>query len=142
MQKWLYHLKHRYWNLNNIVLLVALILASSWVWGSITTMQRNFTLQKEVDARKRQLELTRLEVATLEYRQNYLRSDEYKELAAREKLGLVVPGEKMLILPPNSQKAKQFDEKKPTVERNVAVESSNLSQWISFFTGSNATVYR
>lgn len=140
IKKKLYHLKHKYWNFNNIVLVVALLLASSWVWGAITTMQRNFVLQKDIEARKRQVELTRLEVATLEYQQNYYRSDEYRELAARERLGLALPGEKVLVLPPNSPQAERsFNQNaaKTTESDTSFNESSNLAQWLNFFSGKN-----
>lgn len=137
IKRWLYHVKHRYGTFNNVVILVALVIAASWVWGAVNTMQRNYGLQRDIDARKRQLELTRLEVATLEYQQNYYRSDEYRELAAREKLGLVAPGEKVLLLPPNSAEARAADEQGP---QDVAITDdaegkSNVEQWVSFLIG-------
>ena len=89
------------------ILAVALLIAASWAWGSVTVMQRNFALQKDADEQQRQLQLTQLEVDTLQYQQNYYKSDEYKDLAARKFLGLASPGEKVLILPPNSQAAKE-----------------------------------
>lgn len=138
IQKWLYHVKHRYWNLNNAAMLVALVVAFSWVWGSIATMQRNYALQKKVDDSKRQLEITKLEVATLQYEQNYYKSDEYKDLSAREHLRLASPGEKVLILPDNSATAKNYDTtiaKKPTV---VEAPPSNFEQWLRFLSGQTA----
>lgn len=135
--KHLKHFWHRHGTMNNIVMVVALVIAASWVWGSVTTMQRNYTLQKEVDDRKRQLELTKLEVATLEYQQNYYRSDEYKELAARERLGLALPDEKVLILPPNSEAAKQ-EPKAPVATANDTSGASNFEQWMNFLFGNNS----
>lgn len=137
IKRWLYHIKHRYGTFNNVVILVALVIAASWVWGAVNTMQRNYGLQRDIDARKRQLELTRLEVATLEYQQNYYRSDEYRELAAREKLGLVAPGEKVLLLPPNSAEAKAADRQSaPSVAADdETAGKSNFEQWMSFLMG-------
>ena len=141
-------LARRYWRhygtMNNIVIGVALLIAAGWAWGSITTMQRNFSLQKEVDAEQRQLELTDLEVQTLQYQQNYYKSDEYKDLSAREHLGLASPGEKVLFLPPNSAAVKheseqQKDETAATATRPVPGSApSNLEQWINFFSGASA----
>ena len=141
IQKRVRHLWRTYGTLNNIVMAVALAIAASWVWGTITQMQTNFAAQKAVDDQQRQLQLTQLEVETLKYQRNYYSSDEYKDLAAREKLGLVAAGEKVLILPPNSQAVKDADaaEEKRTTQRIVAkTTDSNLTQWLKFLTGQSA----
>lgn len=136
----LHLLWRQYGTRENIVLGIALVIAASWAWGSIATMQRNYALQKEVDAKQRELELTNLEVQTLQYQQNYYQSDEYKDLAARDKLGLASPGEKVLVLPPNSAAVKAEDEKAAasTVASAPGSASSNLEQWISFLFGGSA----
>ena len=126
----------RYLTTNNIVALIAAVLVLSWVWGSIGMMQRNYTLQKNVDDKKREVELLSLQVETLKFQQNYLKSDEYKELAAREKLGLVMPGEKVLILPANSPVAKDSG-----MTENATVEvspPSNFELWLNFLLGNNS----
>jgi cell division protein FtsB len=121
--------------MNNIVLIIALLVAASWTWGSMQAMQRNYTLQKDLDSKQRQVQLLKLEADTLKFQQNYYKSDEYKELAVRERLGLVFPGEKVLILSPNSDQAKQADaayDKKTVV---ATVQSSNFEQWVNFLFG-------
>jgi cell division protein FtsB len=127
--------------MNNVVITIALIVAASWAWGSITVMQRNFALQKEADEQQRQLQLTELEVDTLTYQQNYYKSDEYKDLAARTYLGLASPGEKVLILPPNSAAAKAEDTESDSSQKpkaNQGSAQSNFEQWMSFLTGGNS----
>jgi uncharacterized protein YoxC len=74
LYKRLQHYKRVYATLNNGVVLIALVVAVSWVWGSISVMQTNFSAQKMVDEQKRQLELTQLQVDTLKYEQNYYKS--------------------------------------------------------------------
>jgi cell division protein FtsB len=141
IRKIIYTIRHKYWTFNNIVIAVAFLIAASWVWGSLQVMQRNFTLQREVDQKNRQLQLTELQTQSLELQQRYYQTDEYRELAARESLGLVMPGENVLILPENSQAAKDADK-----ETSVAVSSnqpttSNLEQWLNFlFGGYNRTI--
>ena len=65
IQKRVRHLWRTYGTLNNIVMAVALAIAASWVWGTITQMQTNFAAQKAVDDQQRQLQLSQLEVETL-----------------------------------------------------------------------------
>ena len=141
ISKRLRHLWHTYGSLNNIVMVVALLIAASWAWGSISIMQTNFDAQKVVDDQKRQLELTQLQVDTLQYQQNYYNSDEYKDLAAREDLGLASPGEKELILPPNSAKAKQednVDAQQQLTQPTVGSAQNNFDQWMGFLLGTTA----
>jgi hypothetical protein len=67
-----------------------------------------------------------------------IRSEEYKELAVRERLGLVAPGEKVLFLPANSQAAKDADARLTAKKQAVSTEPvGNLQQWLNFLFGGN-----
>ena len=105
-----YRVKKDYFTLNNAVIAVAFIIAANWVWGSLGVMQKNFTLQKELDDKSRQLIVAQLDTDNAKLEQRYYQTDEYKELAVRQRLGLVTPGESVLILPPNSEAVKNADE--------------------------------
>jgi hypothetical protein len=137
IRKWYYHFRHRYVTMNNVVITVALIIGASWTWGSIEMMQRNYGLQKEVDSRKREQQLADLEVQTLMYQQNYYKSAEYQDLAMRQRLGMTDAGEKALILPPNSQAAKDADSASGQKTPHVIVQESNFQQWANFLFGAN-----
>ena len=123
--------------------MLAIIIAISWVMGTMSTIQTNFSAQRALDEKKQQLRLAQLEVETLKYEQ---KSDEYKELEARSKLGLAYPGEKQLILPENSAAVKSLDSQddsssyvKTAPRGNTpAVHKSNFQQWIDFLTGKTA----
>ncbi|MEO6109627.1 MAG: hypothetical protein ABIP50_01275 [Candidatus Saccharimonadales bacterium] len=134
IRRLIYTARNRYLTLNNVVILVAFLIAASWVWGSLGMMQRNYNLQKEVDYKKRQLELVELQKDNLNLQKRYYQTAEYQELAVRESLGLVRPGEKVLILPENSQAAKDADAVK-TVAAVPIEQSSNLEQWVNFLFG-------
>lgn len=116
--------------MDNIILAVLLAVVISWIWGSISSMERNYSLQKELEIKKRQLQIAKIEQRTLELEQNYLKSDEYQELAARQNLGLVAEGESVIIL--NDYPAETVAEKKPTKK------DSNFSEWMNFIFGGNA----
>ena len=134
LQKLYYHVRHRYFTTNNAVIAVALFIAVSWAWGSVDVMERNYKLQREIDHKNRELKLVQLETDTLRYQQKYYKSDEYKELAVRQRLGLVAPGEKVLILPPNTLAASD-DETAPNPR---AVKPSNTQQWLNLLFGGRA----
>jgi len=137
IRKFIYHARHNYLTFNNLVILTAFLIAAGWVWGSLQVMQRNYGLQKEVDYKKRQLQLAELQKDSLELQKRYYETNEYKELAARESLGLVMPGEKVLILPDNSEAAKASDAKKSGTVAVVVPQdkTSNLEQWLNFLFG-------
>jgi hypothetical protein len=129
-----YHIRHNYVTLNNVVVLVAFVIAAGWVWGSLTAMQRNYTLQKSVDLKKQELTLAQLQVTNLQLQQKYYQTPEYQELAARESLDLALSGEKQLILPPNTQQAIDADGS-ATVQTVDTQKTSNLEQWVNFLFG-------
>jgi len=137
IRKIIYTIRHKYLTFNNVVIAAAFFIAASWVWGSLGVMQRNYTLQKEVDIKQRQLQLTRLQRDNLEFQKRFYQTDEYKELAVRETLGLVRPGEKLLILPDNSAEAKAAD---APVQQAAVVQQAvpNLQQWLNFLFGGNS----
>ena len=125
------HFKHRFWNSQNLVLLIGLFIALSFIWGSLETMQANYARQREIDLKQRQLELATLQRDNLSLEQRYYQTAEYQELKAREALGLVQPGEHVLILPPSSA-----DEDSQTRSGlSGVVEPSNFEQWVNFLFG-------
>lgn len=131
INKIIYHVRHNYLTLNNVIIAVAFLIAASWIWGSLDMMQRNYALQKQIDFKKRQLELTELQRTNLSLEKSYYQTAEYQELAARESLGLVRPGESVLILPPNTVAAQE----KTAAVAAATTQVSNLEQWINFLFG-------
>jgi hypothetical protein len=138
IRRLVYHIRHNYFTLNNAVIAIAFMIAAGWVWGSLGVMQRNYDLQKDLDYKKRQLQLAELQTSSLELEGRYYRTREYQELAIRQDLGLGLPGESVLVLPPNSKAAKDAD---TVTKAQVSVEpqkSSNFNQWMNFLFGANS----
>lgn len=131
----MYAVRHTYLTFNNLVIVAAFVIAAGWVWGSLGVMQRNFELQKEVDYRRQQLELAQLQVDNLALQNQYYQTNEYRELEARRSLGLVLPGERVLILPENSEAAKQRDQTNVQVVVPPQENVTNLEQWLNFLFG-------
>jgi cell division protein FtsB len=118
-------------NLNNGVLVVALLIAFSWVWSTIDAIQRNFKLQQQVDDLRQEIAVQDLKNKSSEFQNKYYASGEYQELSARERLNKASPGEKVLILPPNTVHSEEL-----TVQTETPiVERSNFAQWMYFLFG-------
>jgi hypothetical protein len=137
IHKLYYHIRFRYFTLNNLVIGVALIIGAGWTWGSVGMMQRNFDLQKEVDAKARQQTLLELQTQNLAYEQRYYKSLEYQEFALRDRMGLARKGEKALVLPPNSKEAKAADARLANKPSAQAEPVGNVEQWMNFLFGGN-----
>lgn len=118
------------------VLFLGTLVGLYFVWNAVLMIERNYNLQKQLDAKVRELQLAQLETASLELEKRYFTTAEYQELIARESLGLALPGEKLLVLPPNSDAAINSDK---AVQNEVVVddEESNIQKWIDFLSGRN-----
>lgn len=123
--------------MNNMVMAVALVVGAGWAWASVGAMQRNYALQKEVDAKIRDQKLLELETQNLAFQQKYYKSAEYQELALRERMGLARPNERMLLLPPNTAAAKEADGKLAKKAAAREPDEANVQQWINFIFGGN-----
>lgn len=137
INKLIYHVRHRYLTMNNLVVVIAAFIAVSWAWASVGVVQRNYALQAEIDDKLRQQQLIQLQTENMAYEQRYYKSTEYQALEVRKRLGLAEKGEKVLILPPNSQSAKDADTVVTTEATSTtsATEPNDLQQWVNFLFG-------
>lgn len=135
-RKIIYQLRKNLFQRDVGVLVLGVIIGGYFVINALSMLDRNYNLQKQLDDKYRQLEITKLEAASLQLENRYFKTREYQELVARQDLGLAMPGEKVLILPENSAQAKQAD-KVTSEEQVVVVTQPNLNQWFDFFSGKN-----
>jgi cell division protein FtsB len=79
------------------LLFVAIVLLISW--SGIKTIQTNYGLQKQISVLNQQNTVQRLQNNNLALQNDYLNSNQYLELSARQNFGLAAPGEQELIVP-------------------------------------------
>jgi len=120
-----------HFTLNNGVLIVALLITMSWVWGTVGAIQQNFMLQQQVDGLGQQIAYQELENQTLTFENQYFQSNEYLEVSARDHLSLANPGEKLLILPPETA----HDSAPAAATQTPINKRSNFQQWLYFLFG-------
>ena len=56
----LYNRYRQYLNIQNGTIVLALLIAMGWMWGTVQTLQKNFRYQQEVDALTQNVELVQL----------------------------------------------------------------------------------
>ena len=118
--------------IDNVIIVVSVIVAAAWIWGSISSMERNYSLQRQLELKTREKLLAEIQYKTLEFENKYLHSEEYQELAARENLGLASEGENVLILETYPKQETENSSSKSDKE------DSNFTQWMNFIFGGNA----
>lgn len=117
-------------NLNNGVLVLAVVITLSWAWGTVHAIQRNFVLQQQVDSLQQEVALIELENQTLEFQKSYYSTPEFLELSARQQLNKALPGEKVIVLPANKVPPANLSVEDLPL-KNIK-DRSNFDQWIYF----------
>jgi cell division protein FtsB len=127
----------KHFSFNDLLLVGALLIALGLAWNTVGAMQRNYRLQQKHDQIKAEVELYELQNQNLKYNIAYLKTDDYLELAARDKFNKALPGETLVYLP-SSGAAPQAPVAKSTVQKKVAEPKGwrgNLQSWWRFLQG-------
>lgn len=134
IRRFLYKLKHDLVSVDGVIFGLTIFFTLTWTWGAISALSRNWSLAQRVESRRKALAVMRLEVENLELENEYYKSAEYQELAARAKQNKLLEGETLIYLPNNSEaaKSKHQNETVATIEEDTP---SNFSQWLSFLFG-------
>ena len=125
-----YKMRHDFLAVENIIFVLAVVLCLLWTYQSITAMSRNWTLSEKLTTERKELELLSVEIETAELENEYYQTSEYQELSARKYLDKQYPGEKMVVLPANSETARQKHQSAPVVQQEQ--QYSNFEKWMKF----------
>ena len=110
-------------------------------WSSVKVVQTNYDLQKQISAMMQENDVQSLENNNLKLKNQYFKTNEYLELAARRHFNKALPGEKLLIIPKEVALANSVEVPKPkTAADNIAetVKASgsslqrNFNAWLDF----------
>lgn len=130
----------KYISFNDLILIAALLVALGLAWNTVAAMQRNYYLQQKYNQLSAEVELQKIKNQNLRYNIEYLKSDEFLELAAREKFNKASPGETLVYLPSNGESQKAV-----VATNNIAPKKpqetgwrANVHQWWLFLQGRTA----
>ena len=127
-----YKLKHDFLAVENIVLAVAVAMCLVWTYQSVVAMTRNWELAERLNAEKKNLQLLEIEVEAAELENDYYKTEEYQELAARKLNNKKLSGENMVYVPKNSEAAKNKHQNIEIVVQDEGEEYSNIEKWMRF----------
>ena len=126
-----FKLRHDFFTVENVVLILAIVLCLTWTYQSIVAMSRNWELSERLTTERKTLELLSLEVEAAGLQNEYYKTEEYQELMARKTLDKKMAGENMVVMPENSEYAKD-KHKQPKKSILEETDRTNFEKWLMF----------
>ena len=123
-------MRHDFFTVENVILMLAIVLCLVLTYQSITAMSRNWELTERLTTERKALELLGVEVETAELENEYYKTAEYQELLARKYLDKKLAGENMVIMPENSEAAKNKHEVEEVIKEEK--DYSNFEKWMMY----------
>jgi len=122
----------------NLGLIAFGVIALLVSWSGVNSIQANYELQKQISELSQQNTVAELENTNLKLRNEYLKTDQYLELAARRQFGKAAPGETVVNVPKKVALANTVEPKNVAVKVETTEESKpfylkNLQAWVDFF---------
>jgi cell division protein FtsB len=122
----------------NLGLIAFGVIALLVSWSGVNSIQANYELQKQISELSQQNTVAELENTNLKLRNEYLKTDQYLELAARRQFGKAAPGETVVNVPKKVALANTVEPKNVTIKVATTEESKpfylkNLQAWVDFF---------
>ena len=112
---------------------IALLVTSS----SLSAIQTNYNLQKQISSLQQQNNVAQLENTNLELQNQYYNTNQFLELAARRQFGKAAPGETLILVPTNVARAHTVNLPTTATHTTSAVNNSvyqrNFQAWMDFF---------
>ena len=68
-----YYFSNSVLTLSNIIMASVIFVSVIWVWGNISAMEKNYSIQKKLELKQRQALIDEIKYKTLEYEQKYLK---------------------------------------------------------------------
>lgn len=133
--------KYELTDIRTIGLIIFGFMAAVVTWNGAKAIEMNFQLQKKVVVLQEQNKVQKLENETQALKNEYYKTDEYKELAARRLFGKASPGEKVYVVP-KQVALKYVSPENSTIPGNVDPEPSpvklpsyqqHVQDWLDFF---------
>jgi cell division protein FtsB len=120
-----------------IGLLIFLAVALGVSWSGIKVIQKNYDLQKQISQLRQENEVGELENNNLKLQNQYLNTDQYLELKARQDFGKGQSGETLVLVPRDV--ALSYVSIDKTKDNALSPESRrplyqrNFEAWVDFF---------
>jgi hypothetical protein len=116
---------------NQIVRIVGIVIALSLIWQTVKVVQRNYSLQQQVDRLRDEVAILELQNQRLKFDIEYFKTDDYLELATRQEFDKRAPDERVLALSQEDVIDQPLPENRATAPAKSRYQQ-NFEQWLYF----------
>ena len=107
-------------------------------WSTVTAIQTNYGLQKDISALQQENQVLELKNNNQALANQYYNTNQFLELAARRQFGKAAPGEKLLLVPKTVALKHTVDLPASVTKTTVAPAHTsgtqrNFQAWMDFF---------
>jgi len=124
-------------DIRNVGLLVFTIIVLLISWSGVKSIQTNYGLQKQIAQLTQENEVQSLKNTNQALQNEYYNTNQYREISARQNLGLGMPGETELLMPKEVALAHTVkqpgDAKVVSAVPKLPFWQRNFQAWINFF---------
>ncbi|MEJ0072908.1 MAG: septum formation initiator family protein [Candidatus Saccharibacteria bacterium] len=124
-------------DIRNVGLLVFTVIVLLISWSGVKSIQTNYGLQKQISQLTQENQVSSLQNQNLKLQNQYYGTAQYLEIAARQNLGLAMPGETELLVPQSVALAHTVKQPStastPSEVPKQAAWQRNVQAWINFF---------
>ncbi len=126
-----------------LVAFVIIVLLVSW--SGVKAIQANYRLEQQVAGLRQENDLQALQNNNQKLKNQYYKTPQYLELAARQNFGLAAPGEKELIVPKDvamahvrgvsavGSPARALEQASADPSKHPPFYQRNIQAWMNFF---------
>jgi cell division protein FtsB len=131
-------------DVRNVGVLVFTVILLLITWSGIKAIQTNYGLQKQISQLQQENDVQKLKNGNQAFQNQYYGTDQYKEITARQNLGLGAPGETELLV--STEVALAHTVHQPGVETaqtqvpKQPLWQRNFQAWINFFLHRGSTL--
>jgi cell division protein FtsB len=124
-------------DVRNVGVLVFTVILLLITWSGIKAIQTNYGLEKQIARLQQENDVQSLDNANASLQNQYFSSDQYKEVTARENLGLGMAGETELLVSKSTALAHTVHPKGAAKSKSSVPEQTfwqrNFQEWVDFF---------
>ena len=107
-------------------------------WTTVSAIQTNYSLQKQISALQQQNQVLELRNNNQKLANQYYNTNQFLELAARRQFGKAAPNEKLLLVPKSVALAhtvdtKSISDKSAASASPASTYQRNFQAWMDFF---------
>jgi cell division protein FtsB len=124
-------------DVRNVGVLVFTVILLLITWSGVKAIQTNYGLEKQISRLQQENDVGTLDNANLSLQNQYFLSDQYKEVTARQNLGLGTAGETELLISKEVALSHTVHQKSTEAAKTSVPEQTfwqrNFQEWVNFF---------